>query len=245
MFKFLLWCIVAISLTFLVITVTLADSLEATLALNSPPNVRASSPSQSPTPQATPIHGMMFAPDERLARPHMSDPPTQVELGHYRYYMSCMVCHGDRGQGLTDEWRGVLDPEDQNCWQSRCHAPNHPPEGFQLPRSSPPIIGAGTLGAYQTAADLHAYLRVEMPWPFPGLFDDEEYWRVTAYLADVNKVDMGKKPLGLDNARKLLMRPKLIQTHQSALGIERIVTVVVLALLLGTVTLQRWTRARR
>jgi len=170
----------------------------------------------------------------------MSDPPTQVELGHYAYYLSCMVCHGDRGQGLTDEWRGVLDPEDQNCWQSKCHAANHPPEGFQHPRNAPMVIGTGALGAYQTATDLYEYLRAEMPWPFPGLLEDEEYWQLTAFLADVNEVDLGKKPIGSDNAADLLIVPGLVQTHREAVEIERALTVVVVVLLLGTAALQRW-----
>ena len=65
-----------------------------------------------PTPAPGPNSlGMgMMDPHERLARPPMSDPPTQIELGHAEYWMSCMVCHGDRGQGLTEEWRSGLDP---------------------------------------------------------------------------------------------------------------------------------------
>lgn len=200
--------------------------------------------SLSPYAHATPAAGSMFDPDQRLARPPMSDPPTQLELGHYHYYLSCMVCHGDRGQGLTEEWRSVLDPLDQNCWQSKCHAPNHPPEGFEIPRNAPSVIGTGALGAYRTAADLFEYLRVTMPWPFPGLFQDEDYWQLTAFLAEANQVSWGRQPLGPRNAAKLLMIPGLAQSHHSAIEMERVVTGVVLALLVGTVILQRWMQAR-
>jgi mono/diheme cytochrome c family protein len=172
----------------------------------------------------------------------MSDPPTQVELGHYNYYLSCMVCHGDRGQGLTDEWRGVLDPADQNCWQSKCHAPNHPPEGFQIPRNAPSVIGTGTLDTYQTATGLFEYIRAEMPWPFPGLFEDAEYWQLTAFLADANQIDFGQDDLGPDNAAKIIMRSGLVQTHHTPLGTERTIAVAVLALLLGSAVFQRWVR---
>jgi hypothetical protein len=191
---------------------------------------------------ATPEVSLMFDPNDRLAPPLMSDPPTQADLGHYVYYMSCMVCHGDRGQGLTEEWRTVLDPADQNCWQSKCHAPNHPPEGFQIPRQSPAIMGAGALGAYKTGADLYEYLRVKMPWSFPGLFADEEYWQLTAYLARANEIDF-QEPIGPHNAANIVIVPRLPQTHHSAFEDERFIGIAVLGLLAGAAVLHRWTRA--
>lgn len=197
-----------------------------------------------------------MAPQDRLDHPAMSDPPTQIELGHSEYWMSCMVCHGDRGQGLTEEWRSVLDPEDMNCWQSKCHAANHPPEGFQIPRTSPMVMGPGALLGYKTAEDLFEYLREDMPWPFPGLFQDDQYWQLTAYLLDANEVDLGKplvdpdkaetctcegdcecervkEPLGPDNAAEILIIPQLVQTHKTALETEQIVAAVVVGLFLG------------
>ena len=197
-----------------------------------------------------------MAPHERLEPPVMSDPPTQIEIGHLEYWMSCMVCHGDQGQGLTEEWRSVLDPADMNCWQSKCHAPNHPPEGFQIPRTSPMIMGPGALLGYETAEDLFEYLSTTMPWSFPGLFQDEQYWGLTAYLLDENGVDLGKplvdpdkeetcdcegncecervkEPLGPDNAAEVLIIPDLVQTHKTAFETEQIVAVVVVGLFLA------------
>ena len=196
-----------------------------------------------------------MAPHERLEAPAMSDPPTQIEMGHLEYWMSCMVCHGDRGQGLTEEWRTVLDPADMNCWQSKCHAPNHPPEGFEIPRTSPLIIGPGALTGYDTAQELFEYLSEDMPWAFPGLFQDEQYWGLTAYLLDQNDIDLGKpvpdhedcenctdegtcdcervqEPLGPENAPEILIAPGLVQTHKTAFETEQIAAVVVVGLLL-------------
>jgi mono/diheme cytochrome c family protein len=188
-------------------------------------------------------HEPGMTPQERLAKPPLSDPPTQVELGHAEYWMSCMVCHGDRGQGLTEEWRTVLDPEDMNCWQSRCHAPNHPPQGFEIPRTSPLVIGPGALTGYQTASDLFAYLRVYMPWSFPGLFEDDVYWNLTAYLADANGIDLPKEPLGPGNGDEVLLRPQLVQTHHTAIAVEQIVASAVVGLLLLAAILYWWIRA--
>jgi cytochrome c len=158
----------------------------------------------------------MVSPQDRLAPPPMSDPPTQVEQGHYVYYLSCMVCHGDRGQGLTEEWRGALDPADRNCWQSRCHAPNHPPEGFEFPKFAPAIIGPGRLTHHETAARLYEFLRTRMPWQAPGLLSDDEYWRLTAFLVDANGVPLDGITLGPDNAGLVLLRPQ--PNRQSAPG---------------------------
>jgi cytochrome c5 len=87
-------------------------------------------------PQATPT---LAAPTPasntaRLAQPILSSPqnPTQLDQGSLVYWGICMACHGDRGQGLTLEWRAVYG-EDQNCWASRCHSGNHPPDGFIIP----------------------------------------------------------------------------------------------------------------
>jgi len=125
----------------------------------------------------------------RMAPPFMSDPPTHLEWGRYNYWLSCMVCHGDRGQGLTDEWRLANgDPNGENCWQARCHAASHPPEGFEFPRYIPPVISEYSLLRFATVGDLQRYMKETMPWYAPGLLDDETYWQLAAYLADANGV---------------------------------------------------------
>ncbi len=52
---------------------------------------------------------------DRLAEPTLPANPSQADLGAVVYWLSCMVCHGDRGQGLTEEWRAVAGQEDMNC----------------------------------------------------------------------------------------------------------------------------------
>jgi hypothetical protein len=113
-----------------------------------------------------------------------------------------MVCHGDQGQGL-EAWRQVLPKEDQDCWQSRCHAANHPPDGFQLPNYAPPVIGPGTLARFQTAAELHEYLETHMPWQAPGILTGAEYWQITAFLAQAHGNDPGDEPLNLEQANSM------------------------------------------
>lgn len=201
-------------------------------------------PVAEPTASPNSIGMGTMDPHERLARPPMSDPPTQIELGHAEYWMSCMVCHGERGQGLTEEWRSVLDPADQNCWQSRCHAANHPPEGFQIPREAPLVMGTGALSGYRTATELYEYMRVDMPWSFPGLFSDEKYWEMTAYLAEKNKIELPREPLSPENGEDTLLVSGLVQAHHDGIGIERILAVAVLVLLLGALIFGRWPQRR-
>jgi quinol-cytochrome oxidoreductase complex cytochrome b subunit len=117
-----------------------------------------------------------------LAKPILPADPTGADLGSITWWGVCMACHGDKGQGLTDEWRELAFGEDMNCWQSKCHASNHPPEGFVLVRQVPPAIGPGTLKRFVTAADLQHYLKTKMPWWDPGSLSEEEAWQLTAFL---------------------------------------------------------------
>jgi hypothetical protein len=198
-------------------------------------------------PEGTPVlpeaHAIMMGDaDLRLAPPVLSNPPAQLELGQYHYWMSCMVCHGDRGQGLTVEWRSVLDPADQNCWQSKCHAANHPPEGFEIPREAPLLMGTGAMSGYKTIGELHAYLSETMPWSFPGLLPEDAYWQLSAYLAEANRIELPPEPLGPGSGDDYLLVSDLVQTHHTEVKRERAVTGVALVLLFGALILRRWSK---
>jgi len=138
--------------------------------------------------------------EDRMAPPVLPQNPTQADLGAQVYYQNCMSCHGDRGQGLTDEWRAAWAEGDQNCWQAKCHAANHPPGGFELVRTVPSIIGEGRLARFQNAAMLQEYVSTRMPWENPGRLTEDEYWQVTAFLLRANGQEQGQEPLGPQNA---------------------------------------------
>lgn len=155
---------------------------------------------------------------DRLAEPTLPADPGQADIGAVDYWLVCMVCHGDRGQGLTEEWRAVSGPEEMNCWQSRCHASNHPPEGFVFPRYAPRIIGQGSLARFTTAADLYTFISEKMPWQAPGVLDDERYWRLTAFLIQANNLNLGSEPLNQQNAHLVILRdsdPKEFSNEES------------------------------
>jgi mono/diheme cytochrome c family protein len=108
------------------------------------------------------------------------------KTGAELYQFWCSTCHGDRGQGLTPEWRATWPKNKQNCWQSKCHAANHPPEGFILPKTVPALIGSNTLIKFATAQDLYAYTRAAMPFWAPNQLSAEEYRAITLFLVEAN-----------------------------------------------------------
>jgi quinol-cytochrome oxidoreductase complex cytochrome b subunit/mono/diheme cytochrome c family protein len=133
----------------------------------------------SPTPVAVGLSAV-------LERPAVSDPPTQVEEGSLIFWGVCMACHGNEGQGLTDEWRATAFGEDKDCWTSKCHASNHPPQGFEFPRLVPALAGGGRLGRFASAQQLYDYIVAMMPWWNPGSLTQAQAWQVTAYILKLN-----------------------------------------------------------
>ncbi len=82
---------------------------------------------------------------DRLAAPPTVASPNQADDGAQLYWQHCQPCHGDRGQGLTDEWRAQYPPEDQNCWKSRCHGQSPYEHGFILPTQVPALVAASPI----------------------------------------------------------------------------------------------------
>ncbi|MBN1450376.1 MAG: hypothetical protein JW963_05115 [Anaerolineales bacterium] len=114
---------------------------------------------------------------------------TQLEYGTEVYRLVCKACHGDKGQGLTDDWRAQWAPKDQNCWQSKCHAMNHPPDGFYMPQV-PAVLGQ-PIRNFGTALNLYTYNHYLMPWHDRGSMTEKESWSVTAYILKINGIDPG------------------------------------------------------
>ena len=120
---------------------------------------------------------------DRLAAPVMPENPTDVDIGRNLYYHNCMPCHGDRGQGLTDEFREVWVEDHQNCWASGCHGGKVDDEGFPIPKHIPAVIGeTATFVRFSETEDLVSYLSQEHPPQQPGVLKPEECQALTAFL---------------------------------------------------------------
>lgn len=135
-----------------------------------------------------------------LAEPTLPPVPSQADYGAQVYWLSCLPCHGDKGQGLTDEFRQTYPPEEQYCWERGCHGPNPYESGFTIPMFIPGVIGPGMLGKFSDAAQLNAYIRAAMPFWDPGSLTEEESWRVTAFLMRENGLWNAREELNASNA---------------------------------------------
>ena len=149
-------------------------------------------PSATPVPGATPTI-------DRLLAPPTVPAPAQADEGAQLYWLHCQPCHGDQGQGLTDEWRMQYPPEEQYCWESGCHGPRPYDQAFALPTSVPALIGPavdrimGTEGTqvltkFQTLDGVYRYVSVAMPLFFPGELTEEEYLAILAFIARENNI---------------------------------------------------------
>ncbi len=173
--------------------------------------------------------------------------PDQIDRGQAIYTHYCSTCHGDRGQGLTDEFRATWPLEDQNCWKSKCHAVNHPPGGFVFPKVVPAVIGSGTLVRFETAQQLYNFIHSAMPYYAPGLLNSDQYWDLAAFLLSSNNVKFDGS-LSPDNAVLIRLRPAVptasgatVQPLSSDAGPMVIVGLagVVILVLLGLILWRR------
>jgi mono/diheme cytochrome c family protein len=142
---------------------------------------------------------VMPTPD-RLAQPTLPANPSQADKGAQVYWLSCLPCHGDRGQGLTEEFKLTYPEEDRNCWTSGCHGKRPYENGFTLPKTIPPLIGAGTLQKFPNALILRSYIFAAMPYWRPASLTEEESWQVTAFLLRENNLWDGDDELAASNA---------------------------------------------
>ncbi len=157
---------------------------------------------------------------DRLAAPPTVYPPTQADDGAQLFWLYCQPCHGDQGQGLTDEWRAQYPEDHQNCWTSGCHGQSPYPEGFILPTSVPAVIGEGSLFHFATAGQLYHYVRAEMPYEYPGSLADEEYLAISAFLARAHGADVGQG-LTAENIEQIRLRPTPVVNDVETGGQER------------------------
>ena len=164
--------------------------------------------------------------------PMLPDNPVQADNGEEPYYLVCMACHGDWGQGLTDEWRerGFGD-EAANCWQSQCHGSNHPEHGFKLPKEIPPVLGYGSMTRLSTAGELFDVIYETMPWWNPGSLSEEDAWGTTAYFMRARGEIHADTALNTGNAPIYRLHSPAPEVVDERLG----VSALLITLTLGTI----------
>lgn len=140
---------------------------------------------------------------DRLAEPTLPGTPSQADIGAQVYWLTCMTCHGDRGQGLTDEFIQTYPPDHRNCWKSGCHGKNPYTNGFTLPDKIPAVIGKQALQKFPNASILQAYISAAMPLWNRGSLTSDQSWQVTAFLLRENGMWDSRKELSPSNAEQI------------------------------------------
>ena len=142
---------------------------------------------------------------DRLAKPTLPAIPSQADYGAQVYWLYCSACHGDKAQGLTDEFREQYPPEDQNCWKSHCHGNVTYENGFKIPKVVPQLIGPGSLAKFPTAASLYAFMRAAMPFQKPNSLTEEQYYQIVAFLLRQNAMIDMQTEVNASNATAIVV----------------------------------------
>lgn len=121
-----------------------------------------------------------------LVEPPLPPNPSEFDLGRNLYWHRCMPCHGDRGQGLTDEFRSIWEPDHQDCWARGCHSGRPGEEGFPVPTVVPALVVDDHLARFASVDDLDGYLHTTHPPQSPGILKAEEYHAIAIYVLSLN-----------------------------------------------------------
>jgi quinol-cytochrome oxidoreductase complex cytochrome b subunit/mono/diheme cytochrome c family protein len=168
----------------------------------------------------------------RLAQPPTVYPPEQADNGAQTYWGICMDCHGDRGQGLIDEWRTSFEPDERDCWASGCHGPDFPENSFAIPpEGAPGIAGTGKLARFSNTFELQRFVRENMPLFPRGSLTEEEAWDVTAYVLKLNGIQPAGITLGKTNSSAIPIHHKVSTPESEIPGTLILSGVLVLAAL--------------
>ena len=121
-----------------------------------------------------------------LAEPVIPENPDELDLGHNWYWHNCMTCHGDVGQGLTDEFRAIWPEDHQNCWNHGCHGGRQNDEGFPIPTVVPALVDDAKLAQFSSQQAFFEFLKSTHPPQDPGCLEDEQYQAIVKYVFSLN-----------------------------------------------------------
>jgi quinol-cytochrome oxidoreductase complex cytochrome b subunit len=166
----------------------------------------------------------------RLAQPPTVYPPAQADTGEQTYWGMCMSCHGDKGQGLTEDWKNSFPPEEKNCWDSGCHASDAPANSFELPQTgTPALAGAGALARFSNSFELYRHIHENMPFARAGSLTSAEAWSLTAYILRMNEREVQGFTLSESSGAAISVHHKVSPPASQIPGALIFVGVLILA----------------
>jgi hypothetical protein len=121
-----------------------------------------------------------------LVEPSLPENPSEYDLGRNWYWHNCMTCHGDVGQGLTDDFRAIWPEDHQNCWAHGCHGGHNGDEGFPIPTVVPALVNESKLAQFSSQQTFYKYLKSTHPPQDPGGLTDEEYQAIVKFVFSLN-----------------------------------------------------------
>jgi cytochrome c len=178
---------------------------------------------------------------DRLAEPTLPAAPSAADYGAQAYWLYCLPCHGDRAQGLTEEFRQTYPPEDQNCWTSHCHGKITYENGFTIPTVVPALVGYGALAKFPTAANLYGFMHAAMPFQKPNSLTDEDYYKITTFLLRQNGLIDDNTEVNASNAAQIVVsratpaptpQPSQVRDGSGAWGWIILTSAVVLSIII-------------
>jgi quinol-cytochrome oxidoreductase complex cytochrome b subunit/mono/diheme cytochrome c family protein len=157
-------------------------------------------------------------------------PPAQADNGAQTYWSMCLDCHGDHGQGLTDEWRSSFALQYRDCWQSGCHGMDYPENSFEIPQTgAPAIAGTGSLARFFNAFELQTYIQGNMPFFPPSSISSEQGWSLTAYVFRLNDKQLTGLTLDEVNGSAIPIHRDVILPASEVPGVLVLAGVLILA----------------
>ena len=187
----------------------------------------ASSPPQTgvnATSQATPTFDIA-----RLTQPPTVFPPAQADNGAQLYWGMCVDCHGDRGQGLTEEWRNSFAFDLRDCWKSGCHGKDAPDNSFEIPQTGvPALAGPGTLSRFSNVFELQRHIQVNMPFFPSGSLTSEGAWSLAALILRLNDRELSDLTLNATNSSAIPVHRNVSLPGSTAPGALLLAGVLIL-----------------
>lgn len=141
-----------------------------------------------------------------------------------------MSCHGDKGQGLTEDWKNSFPPEEKNCWGAGCHASDAPANSFELPQTGiPALAGAGALARFSNSFELYRHIHENMPFARAGSLTSAEAWSLTAYILRMNDREVQGFTLSESSGAAISVHHKVTPPASEIPGALIFVGVLILA----------------
>ena len=141
----------------------------------------------------------------------------------------CVDCHGDRGQGLTEEWRNSFAFDLRDCWKSGCHGKDAPDNSFEIPQTGvPALAGPGTLSRFSNAFELQRHIQVNMPFFPSGSLTSEGAWSLAALILRLNDRELSDLTLNATNSSAIPVHRNVSLPGSSAPGALLLTGVLIL-----------------